>query len=253
MAKATYVYCVVRSSRKPSTSRVPSGLPRARATRAVAGPGETWLIVADVPLEAYGASAIDAHLNDLEWVAERAMRHEAVVEHFARRYDVVPMKLFTMFHTDERARADLDRRTDLRAILRKISGCAEWSVRVTRVLTPRPTRSEAVHAKHKGRIGTGFLIRKKGERDRSRAESATARRVAATTFRSLSRTARDGVRKEAPVPGTSLLLDATFLVAKSRQKRFLSAAQQAARAAERAGCELSVTGPWPVYHFVGTA
>jgi hypothetical protein len=232
---------------------VPSGLPRARATRAIAGPGETWLIVADVPLEIYSASRIDPHLDDLEWVAERAVRHEAVVEHFARRYDVIPMKLFTMFHSDDRARADLDRRRDLRAILRKIGGCAEWSVRVTRVRPPPPTRRDAAPATLKGRTGTGFLIRKKGERDRSRAEFAAARRVAATTFRSLSRTARDGVRKEVAVSGTSLLLDAAFLVAKSRQKRFLSAAQQAARAAERAGCELSVTGPWPVYHFVRTA
>jgi hypothetical protein len=255
MPHATYVYCVVKSARKPPVSRVPAGLPRAGAARTIKGPWQTWLIVADVPLDAYSASAIDPQLNDLDWVAERAVRHELVVEHFARRFDVVPMKLFTMFHSDARARADLDRRTDLRAILKKIGGCAEWTARLTRVPASAGAAGPDARARtpRAARTGTGFLLRKKSDRDRSRARSAALRRVAAATYRALSGAARDGVRKEAAVGGTNLLLDATFLVARSRQKRFLAAAKIAARAAERAGCALSVSGPWPAYHFVTTA
>jgi hypothetical protein len=165
------------------------------------------------------------------------------------------MKLLTMFHNDERAAADLARRTDLRAIFRTIEGCAEWSVRVSRVPGSRATSRKSVPAARKigSRSGTDFLLQKKGERDRSRAESAAVRRAVAAALRSLSAAARDHVRKEAAVPGTNLLLDAAFLVPRARERRFLAAAKQAARLAHRVGCELSLSGPWPAYHFVSNA
>lgn len=66
-------------------------------------------MLASVPLAQYGPGALEASLRNLEWVSEVALAHEAVVEHFVqlRGVLVVPMKLFTMFSTVERARAGL--------------------------------------------------------------------------------------------------------------------------------------------------
>ena len=46
--------------------------------------------------------------RDVDWVANAAVAHEVVVEHFARRTGstVLPMKLFTMFSSVERAVAE---------------------------------------------------------------------------------------------------------------------------------------------------
>ena len=52
---------------------------------------------------------LEARLRDLDWVSEIALAHEAVVEHFARARGavVVPMKLFTMFSSMDKAIADV--------------------------------------------------------------------------------------------------------------------------------------------------
>ena len=64
-----------------------------------------WLVIAEVPLEAYGPGPLETALRDMRWVGEVAVAHEAVVEHFARGRGatVIPMKLFTMFSSVERA------------------------------------------------------------------------------------------------------------------------------------------------------
>src|SRR5918995_25529 len=102
---ATYVYCVTRSAARPSTARVPSGLPGATRPSPVPLQRSLWLITADVPLQAYGPQALEPALRDIQWVADIAVAHEAVVEHFTRQRGatVVPMKLFTMFSSVERA------------------------------------------------------------------------------------------------------------------------------------------------------
>ena len=48
-----------------------------------------------------------------------------------------------------------------------------------------------------------------------------------------------------------LLLDAAFLVAHARRASFRAAAERAAARLGRDGYDLTLTGPWPPYNFVG--
>jgi hypothetical protein len=64
-------------------------------------------IVADVPLSRCSESAINRELTDLERVSHAALAHEDVIEHFLDATAVLPMKLYTIFDSDERARAHL--------------------------------------------------------------------------------------------------------------------------------------------------
>lgn len=252
---ATYVYCLVRSPKKPSLARAPTGVPGGAPPRAVAGAPGAWLIVSDVPLDRYGSAAIDAGLKNLDWVAERAMAHEAVVEYVARSADLVPMKLFTIFRDDERAIANVAERRDVAAIFKRIAGSSEWSVRMTAGAAPakvHPTRSRARSGQTRAG-GTAFLLRKKSERDATREAAAAARRAVEKVYDDLVRLARDAVRKEGDLAGTSVLLDAAFLVRRSHQAKFTSAARRLAATAHQAGCELTLSGPWPPYHFVAGA
>src|SRR5438552_1835163 len=108
---ATYVYCLVAAARRPSLARVPAGLsgtgrPRLLEIHPPAAGGrrfDNWLVVAHAPLERYGETAIARGLSDLEWVARAAVAHESVVEAFISAPAVLPMKLFTIFSSDERA------------------------------------------------------------------------------------------------------------------------------------------------------
>jgi hypothetical protein len=69
-------------------------------------------------------------------------------------------------------------------------------------------------------------------------------------FSRLDRIAKDSVRKDTDAPGSRLVLDAAFLVPRSKQSAFERECGRLATTAGTAGCELVLSGPWPAYHFV---
>lgn len=219
----------------------------------IAGDKGMWLIVSDVPLDLYGSDAIDASLNDLDWVSQRAVAHEAVIEHVARSSDLVPLKLFTIFRDDHRAVAHVARRRDVVGIFKRIAGSSEWSVRMMAAAEPAGSKSVAMPAETRPKDGTSFLLNKKSERDAARAAAAAARQAVEKVYTDLAHVARDAVRKDGDYAGTRMLLDAAFLVRRSEQARFTSAARRLAATAHQAGCDLTLSGPWPPYHFVAGA
>jgi hypothetical protein len=206
-------------------------------------------VVADVPLDEYGPDRLEQRLRDLDWVARAALAHEEVVEHFARARGsaVVPMKLFTMFSSEERAVREMARRrAEIGAALRRVAGCEEWAVRVVRGAPKRDPQPLSA-----ARSGTDFLRARKRVRDSARDEAVDATRAADAAFAQLSPIARDARRRnDAPAGAVPPLLDAAFLVPSSRRSKFRTAARRAARTCAEAGAEMTLTGPWPAYNFV---
>jgi hypothetical protein len=255
MTSAVYVYCIVKGARKPSTARLPAGLPG--ADRPAAHPVGTglWLVAASVPLAQYGTEALEPSLRDLEWVGSIALAHDAVVAGAAatRGATVIPMKLFTMFSTLDRAIAAMKaRRRELARVFRLIAGCEEWGVRVLR--DSSRSSPPAMKISTPAGSGTAFLAARKQARDESRLAAQAAAEAADAAFDSLAAIARDGRRRvdAGPVDGRPLL-DAAFLVPARGRRRFRAAAQRLARDLARRGGRLTLTGPWPPYNFVSAA
>src|SRR5262245_28297761 len=109
MGSAVYLYALVQSPRRPSLARVPPPLPDMGPLRLLEAGLGLWLVVSDAPLSSYGEEAIQNGLKDLDWVSLRAVAHANVARHFARRLTTVPMRLFTLFRTDERAQEHVRR------------------------------------------------------------------------------------------------------------------------------------------------
>ena len=253
----TYVYGVMRSRSKPMVPSRLKGLPGTGAVRALSVADGIWLIVADAPIGEYSTEAIERGLRDLDWVSSCASRHESVVERFAARGTFAPTKLFTIFDSDARARAsiggDLSR---IEAALDRIEGRHEWGVRVLlderRALSQAQARSSKNSRRASG-TGATFLAQKKAERDAARTLLAEGRRAMGDVFTALGRRAHDA-RRRGPTQaeaGTRLLLDAAFLVPIRDTARFKSAVDQVSRDIGRRGYDLTLTGPWPPYSFVG--
>jgi hypothetical protein len=252
---ATYVYCATRGERPPTLARPPRGLPGAGPLRALAFSRSLWLVVADAPLDRYGEAAIAGGLRDLDWVAACAAGHERVVEHISGVSTTVPMKLFTLFASDERATAHA--RVLAPRIARaaeRIDGCSEWGVRVH--VDERRARADARGAaaakSPRGARGTSFLLRKKAEHTGVRDAVRAARQVADRAFADLAQSARESVRRP-PVSrevAARVLLDAVFLVPSKASRAFRSAVKRAHTSLSKNGCEVTLTGPWPPYHFV---
>jgi hypothetical protein len=256
-ATATYVYCMVKASpgagaRPP---RAPKGLEgTAKLRELAAGDGYT-LLVAEAPLDLYDAAAIDAKLRDLDWVGRRAVEHEAVVEYATKLGTVIPMKLFTIFSNDERALAHVSKmRRSLDRVVERIAGCEEWGLRVF-FDEARAARSAASASDAGRRAATGreFLLRKKALDDERRTSSARLATEVDALYERVAKTARQAQRR--PVPAQELagrvLLDAVFLVPKSSVTKIKAAVSSSADKLVELGFDLTLSGPWPAYSFIG--
>jgi hypothetical protein len=254
---AVYLYCVVRAARRPSLARVPAGLPGGSRPAAHKVSPSLWLITAEVPLDIYGPPHLESRLRDLDWVAEAALAHEAVVEYFSRARGtvVVPMKLFTMFSSMDKAVADIAAgRTAIERVMRHIAGSQEWGVRITR----RPAVAVPARGKAAARVssqgsGAAFLAAKKDARDAAAKGRAAAVAAADTAFSRLTRHAKDAQqRPRRQEPGTNPpILEAAFLVTAGARARFKAEAKRQTALCASAGADLILTGPWPAYNFIG--
>src|SRR5207237_10685828 len=125
-----------------------------------------------VPLADYGEEALPARLADATWTALRAMRHERVVEHFARRAAVVPLRFGALYL----ARANVgrmlaERAAELRAAVERLRGREEWGVqlyadraRLLEQITDLSLRLRELRAQaERATPGQAYLLQKKIE------------------------------------------------------------------------------------------
>ena len=260
----TYVYCLVRSARRPAMRELPPGIPGSKEIRALDAGRGLWVVVTSVPRRDYDEAALARGLQDLDWVGRRAIAHESVVEQFLAAPAVLPMQLFALFTSDERALEHVTQdRTRIDRILTRIERHLEWGLRlsfdenaarqaVEEHYAPRGagTRTSA------GATGSGYLARKRDLLDVTRVQITAARAEADRLYRAMSRDATESRRRaatEQAAPGSRLLLDAAFLVPVRRAAAFRSALRQYARKLDAAGVVVSLTGPWPPYNFIEPA
>jgi hypothetical protein len=194
--------------------------------------------------------------------------HEAVVEQFLSAKAVLPMQLFTLFTSDERALQHVTRqRREILTIVRRLERKLEWGLRLTfdeqaarDAIEQRPVASPARAQKidRPGalvgrRTGTSYLTRKRDLLDVQRVQLRAAKDEADQLFEVLAREAADARRRTATeqvAPGSRLLLDAAFLVATSRSRSFRAAVSRRSKAIGPVGVVVSLTGPWPPYNFI---
>lgn len=254
---ATYVYCLVRSQVPPELRGSPGGLEGTSAPRLLeAGPG-CWLVVADAPLERFSSERIQAGLRDIDWVGQRAVEHEALVEHMLRAGTVVPMKLFTLFLGDQRALEDVRARARvIEAVFDQLEGRHEWGLRL---LVDPAAATEAVRAEaHQqaasaATAGHAFMLRKQRERQASLGLREELARRAELLFDELAELAADTRRRAVARGEGSLLLDASFLVPIEAEPGLHATLEARTPELAAAGVQVRLSGPWPGYNFVEPA
>ena len=251
--RLTYVYCLVAADRRPRVRAAVSGVPGAGPVRLLDVADCLFMAVSDVPADRYNESAISSGLSKIDWVSRVAVAHEAVVESFVSAMAVLPMKLFTIFTSEDRAIAHMvAQRSRLAALVKRVAHHQEWGVRVAmdraRAVAAGSTKQAA------GAVtGASYLAHKKAQRDASKELASRARETVAGLFDRLATRSRDAKRRaasEMPAQSGPLLLDAAFLVPRSHVARFRKSAAREAKALARQGYDLTLTGPWPPYTFV---
>jgi len=228
-------------------------MPGSRAVRLLDAGKGLRLAVSTVPAAGYDEAALARGLQNLDWVGRRAVAHETVVEHFLTSPAVLPMQLFALFTSDERALAHVgsDRRR-IDRILTRLERKHEWGLRLTFDEQSARDVVEQQHGAGQRAGGAAYLARKRDLIDVTRVQLAGAKRAADHLFTALSRAAAQAMRRRATeqaAAGSRLLLDAAFLVPTGRAGGFRAALRKQAKGLP-AGVVVSLTGPWPPYNFI---
>ncbi|MGI5176701.1 GvpL/GvpF family gas vesicle protein [Dactylosporangium sp. CA-152071] len=205
--------------------------------------------VSTAPAGLSDAGALQARLEDAEWVARTAVEHHRVVAALASAAPVVPAGLATVCRDEARITATLVRHAaGLTGALDRVTGRTEWGVKGYVRGGPAP-----VPETRAGGAGTAYLERRRAElsaRDRRHDEAA---RDADAAHAELARRA-DGAHRHAPqdrrLTGEpeAMVLNGAYLVPNERAAAFATAVD--ALAARYPTITLRLTGPWPPYSFV---
>jgi hypothetical protein len=216
-------------------------------------------IVGDVGDREYSEAALRRNLEDLDWLGRTARAHHAVLEAVAERGPVVPMRLATLFASDAAVTGTLrERADDFREALSLISARSEWGVKAHAVQPAAP--AEAPGHEVAGREGpaTGpgaaYLQRRRAQLTASKDARQEALASARTVYAELGRFAVSSRLYPPQAPDlagqqTPMVLNAAYLVADKRADEF--AAAVADLTAKHRFVQLTLTGPWPAYSFVG--
>lgn len=266
-ATAFYIYCIGKG-------RALTPLLKERLPTAIEGEGRLELVeeqglaavVSRVRLKDYDEEALQAHLSDASWMALRAMRHEGVVGHFAKRASVVPLR-FGVIYLDRAGVEKMlaERVAELRAAILRLDGREEWGVNIfcdrkalmDSIASISPRLRELNEQADRSAPGQAYLVRKKMDsmrKDEARAEVKRAvERIEQELEKQSEGSARLRLLKDEAGEHGELVGKLAFLVERKSFDEFRRAAEQLAGEYSDAGFRLELTGPWPAYNFVVSA
>lgn len=246
---AVWLYAVTRGP-------VPDGLTELTGiggtpVRAVTASGLT-AVVSSVCLDEVGEQPLRQHLEDLDWLTATATAHDAVVSAVTRSAVAVPVRLATVYVTDDRVRDVLSEHRDaFESTVELLSGRTEWGVKAyAACASTAAPRDDATSGR--GGAGTAYLLRRRAQlRARETAERLAADyadRVHAE-LGELAVATRQHPPQHSRLTGTraSMLLNAAYLVDDDSTEEF--AAAVATLDNDCGYLHLQLTGPWPPYSF----
>lgn len=226
--------------------------------------GNLMAFVSAVPADRFGANEFRSALNDAEWLKDRILAHEKVLEKLRFSYDVVPFRFGTIYLDSSQASNALARhRAALCQAIDRIRGAAEWGVKLycDADILRRRLETESHSIRHlRGLLeqaspGARFFLQKKYAKALDGEAAATIASCVERISQSLDSCACESAEIEVQPPAVhgrsaEMVMNAAYLVAEGSLPQFRQtiAALQEEYAAR--GFDHELTGPWPPYHFV---
>jgi len=243
----------VQSVRPPAIGGAPTGIPGGGSPRALPVTRGIWAIVADAPPERFSDEQLPKELQDIEAVSRYAVAHAAMIEFVFQNAPVIPLRLFTLFSGDERARQQLARGgSKIRALFARLRGLEEWGIRITAASRPQSApQTRFAKREGAGSSGRSYLESKKRLNDGGGPPSAATKRQVNAALTAMQKIAVR-TRKEAFPPasrGRPYVTGASFLVRAQRRGAWKKKVRQLASVLGKQEHRLEMSGPWPPYHF----
>jgi hypothetical protein len=222
------------------------------------------VLISRVPRSEFAEDALRRNLNDLNWVARVARAHEQVLEHALSETTIVPLRLCTLFETEDGVRRMLEEEHGALAdALSALTGREEWGVKL---MVNKATLEEAIEetspevaalrSEMEGRSeGGAYLIRRRLERHVRDTADALAASAADELRAALDEVVIALVTRPSQNPELSghtgaMLLNAACLVEQGGVAGLREVTSQFETRYDHLGARVELTGPWPPYNFI---
>jgi hypothetical protein len=258
-----YLYGIVRQGF--SVGRAPEGIDDASVRLLAATPVSG--LISLLPARVYGAAAIEKNSGDVTWLSPRAMAHDRILTWAHDHGGVIPLPMFSMWQSEDSLAQWLAQRAPkLTRLLDQIANADEFGLRVHRrdsIMMQSIGELDAEIARLKqdaerASPGQRYLLERKIAEEGKGAVRAASQKMSKDIFQQLQAKSRDAVARPltpdaaaARVSEATLVLNAAFLVDRTRNEDFRTTVAAIARDHEPRGLVFDFTGPWPPYHFVG--
>jgi hypothetical protein len=247
------------------------------SAKGIDGNGEAFVVpyrdleavVSEVSLDEFGSEEIrEKAREDLNWIKERSIAHEKVIEEAMVKdgtvVSVVPMRFGAIF--EEKAQLEETLGKDyprIREVLERIRDKQEWSVKVYLMDREKfegaiEENNVAIKEKEKELAslpeGMAFfmedelkqIIAKEADRELGTIISGLFDRLAGQSVASVKNKL---LAKELTGKRAMMVLNSAYLVSEERIESFKQEIEELARQHDAKGLALDYSGPWPAFNF----
>ncbi|MBU0703235.1 MAG: GvpL/GvpF family gas vesicle protein [Chloroflexi bacterium] len=223
-------------------------------------------IVSKVSLREFGQKALEANLNDMEWLETKVYAHQSVLETTLASHTLIPLRFCTIYKSESRVQEILARHyDDFVDALARLEGKQEWGVKVYcdgETLAQRVGESSDRVRELKAEIdekssGAAYFLKKKLEETVAEEVERVGDEYAQRSHDRLSSHAEETVvnplqSKEITGRKEAMILNGAYLVAEERLTAFRAELESLEEECGDLGFSYEMTGPWPPYNFVST-
>jgi hypothetical protein len=262
-----YLYCI--------RERI-EGTP-AISIKGVDGRGEAYgllfndleAVISKISFEEFASEEIQRKAQeDLGWIKEKALIHEAVVEKAmwenSHLLNLIPMRFGTIFKDEYKLKETLNKRyPEIKEILARIRGSQEWSVKVylrdrKRFEQIIKEKNEMIKEKEKEMAtlpeGMAFFMEEELKEVISKEVEQELNKMKEGLFEGLKRQAVASTRgkilgKELTGREEPMVLNAVYLTPEENIGDFKKEIAGLNQQIQEIGFLLEYSGPWPPYHF----
>jgi uncharacterized protein YcgL (UPF0745 family) len=226
--------------------------------------------VSKVSLEEFASEGIQKKAKeDLNWIKEKAIIHESVIEEAMGKNDkilsVIPMRFGTIFKEEARIEETLDKDySKIKEVLDTIRGKQEWSVKI--YLKDREKFEQVIKEKNEAIIekekelatlpeGMAFFMEEELKGVIAKEVEKELNNVLEGLFERLRKQAVASIKikilgKELTGRREPMILNAAHLISKEKIENFKEDAERLNQEIQTKGFYIEYSGPWPPYNFV---
>ncbi len=204
----------------------------------------------------------EANLQDLSWLGERALRHEAVVARIMAVSPVLPVKFGTLYHSRESLKLFMDQHHGaIDQALDKLRDKAEWSVKgylvgeqARNIIATEDPDIQARRAAMSPSPGVRYLQQKQLDSKIDAALEGALARISHDLGEALALRAEGAAALRlhaSAVTGRAerMVFNSGYLLGPDTIDDFRSALAEQQEAYTPIGLSLELRGPWPPYNF----